>query len=93
MSRARVRVHDSWRHLVEREVAKPYFADLKRFLRSEEHGAKEVFPPRHTVFGALDACPLQDVRVVEAVLGRFQAWVLDLMAWLAYVQLHAIQRP
>ena len=61
-------MHDSWRHLVEREVAKPYFADLKRFLRSEEHGAKEVFPPRHTVFGALDACPLQDVRVV--ILGQ-----------------------
>ena len=68
-SRARVRVHDSWRHLVEREVAKPYFADLKRFLLTEEkNGAKEIFPPRSRVFGALDACPLADVRVV--ILGQ-----------------------
>lgn len=65
---ASVRVGESWRGVVEREVAQPYFAALRSFLAQEEAAGAEIFPPRPQVLRALDMCPLDQVRVV--VLGQ-----------------------
>jgi hypothetical protein len=65
---AAVRVGESWRGVVEREIAQPYFAALRSFLAQEEAEGAELFPPRPQVLRALDMCPLDQVRVV--VMGQ-----------------------
>jgi uracil-DNA glycosylase len=52
-----------WREALSAETAKPYFADLGRFVAAER-AARQVFPPEEEVFAALAATAPADVRVV-----------------------------
>jgi uracil-DNA glycosylase len=52
-----------WREALSAETAKPYFADLGRFVAAER-AAHQVFPPEEEVFAALAATAPADVRVV-----------------------------
>mmetsp|Transcript_16041 Transcript_16041/g.46393 ORF Transcript_16041/g.46393 Transcript_16041/m.46393 type:complete len:283 (-) Transcript_16041:16-864(-) len=56
-----------WRESLEKEFAKPYFADVAVFVAAEraEH---VVHPPAEKVFAALNETPLSQVRVV--ILGQ-----------------------
>jgi uracil-DNA glycosylase len=45
------------------ELAKPYFAELSRFV-GDERRAHTVFPPRDEVFSALELTPYEDVNVL-----------------------------
>lgn len=56
-----------WRAALEAEVAKPYFAELARFVTAER-AKKTIFPPERDVFSAFNFTPLPDVRVV--ILGQ-----------------------
>jgi uracil-DNA glycosylase len=61
-------IHDNhWRHVLLPEVKKPYFGTLEKSVLAE-YGTKKVFPPRDSLFAALNATPLQTVRVV--ILGQ-----------------------
>jgi uracil DNA glycosylase len=43
-------VEDSWRQLLRPELAKPSFAELEAFVRSQWAGSHMVFPPKDCVF-------------------------------------------
>lgn len=62
-----VRLDPTWKEQLKDEFAKPYFADLRTFVRNayEKHS---VYPPPHDIFHALDACPFDKVEVV--ILGQ-----------------------
>ena len=62
-----VRIDDSWRRRLAGEFAKPYFAELRGFVRGE-YAAQKVFPPAARIFRAFDECPFDHVKVV--ILGQ-----------------------
>ena len=58
-----VRIHDSWRQVLQPEFDKPYFELLTSFIR-HEYQTKTCFPPAGQIFNAFDVCPFDQVRVV-----------------------------
>ena len=44
------------------------FANLQQFLRAEQQGGQQIFPPKEQIFAALNATPPASVRVV--ILGQ-----------------------
>ncbi|WP_223477213.1 uracil-DNA glycosylase [Oricola indica] len=63
-----VKLHESWLTPLQGEFDSPYMAALKQFLVAEKQAGKHIFPPGAEWFHALDATPLDDVRVV--ILGQ-----------------------
>ena len=63
-----VTLHDSWKAPLQAEFDAPYMAALKDFLVSERDKGKRIFPKGSEWFHALDATPLEHVRVV--ILGQ-----------------------
>jgi uracil-DNA glycosylase len=57
-----------WRTLLDDAFRQPYLSELSVFLRSETAAGKEIFPPEHEYFAALNATPPCAVKVV--VLGQ-----------------------
>ena len=60
----RIRLHPSWKSVLEQDLRSGYMARLRTFLLSEIHSGKKIYPPMREVFSALDHCPLDQVRVV-----------------------------
>jgi uracil-DNA glycosylase len=60
-------VEPSWKELLGDEFKKPYFKDLERYLQTEWN-AHMVFPPKDSIFRAMNSCPVDKVRVV--ILGQ-----------------------
>ncbi len=63
-----VTLHESWKAPLAREFDAPYMAALKEFLVAEKASGKRIFPKGSEWFHALDATPLERVRVV--ILGQ-----------------------
>jgi uracil-DNA glycosylase len=63
-----VTLHESWKAPLAREFDAPYMAALKEFLVAEKARGKRIFPKGSEWFHALDATPLERVRVV--ILGQ-----------------------
>ena len=63
-----VKLHESWLRHLQGEFEKPYMQALKAFLEAERATAKQIFPKGSEWFHALDATPLDRVRVV--ILGQ-----------------------
>ncbi|WP_425419093.1 uracil-DNA glycosylase [Oricola indica] len=63
-----VKLHESWLTPLQGEFDSPYMTALKQFLVEEKQAGKHIFPPGGEWFHALDATPLDDVRVV--ILGQ-----------------------
>lgn len=63
-----IKLHESWLAPLQGEFDSPYMAELKRFLVAEKAAGKRIFPPGGEWFHALDATPLDRVRVV--ILGQ-----------------------
>jgi uracil-DNA glycosylase len=61
-------IEESWRSLLGEEMSKKYFTELESFVRSEWTTGKLVFPPKDSIFRALNTCPVDKVRVV--ILGQ-----------------------
>ena len=62
-----VKIHPSWRTLLQSEFDQPYFADLARFVRSA-YSSGPVYPPPKLIFAAFDRTPADSVKVV--ILGQ-----------------------
>lgn len=58
----------SWKPFLDPEFEKPYMQALKQFLRNEKDQHKVIFPPSSDWFHALEATPLDQVKVV--ILGQ-----------------------
>ena len=56
-----------WNPVLSAELAKPYWAELQRFVASER-ASHAVYPPKEEVFAALHLTPYADTRVV--ILGQ-----------------------
>ncbi len=63
-----VNLHESWLKPLGQEFDAPYMAALKSFLVAERDAGKRIFPKGNEWFHALDATPLDQVRVV--ILGQ-----------------------
>jgi uracil-DNA glycosylase len=63
-----IALHESWRNALQAEFAAPYMTALKAFLLAERAAGKRIFPKGSEWFCALDATPLDKVRVV--ILGQ-----------------------
>ena len=63
-----VRLEASWKAALSEELADPYIADLRTFLKSEINSGKQIFPKGSEYFSALDLTPLDKVKVV--ILGQ-----------------------
>ncbi len=59
-----IKLEASWKAALREEFAKPYMRELRAFLRAEKAGGKEIYPPGPLIFNALDATPLEAVKVV-----------------------------
>lgn len=62
-----VRIHESWKRLLENEFAKDYFQNLCAFVRNQ-YLVETVYPPPKWVFRAFNECPLDELKVV--ILGQ-----------------------
>ncbi len=63
-----VKLHASWLDKLRGEFEKPYMIALKAFLATEREAGKVIYPRASEWFHALDATPLDKVRVV--ILGQ-----------------------
>jgi uracil-DNA glycosylase len=61
-------LHESWRLPLRSEFEAPYMTTLKSFLVAEREAGKIIYPRASLWFHALDATPLDQVRVV--ILGQ-----------------------
>ncbi len=63
-----VKLHESWFQPLQKEFEAPYMVALKSFLVTEREAGKTIYPRPSEWFHALDATPLDQVRVV--ILGQ-----------------------
>jgi uracil-DNA glycosylase len=63
-----VMLHESWLAQLQSEFDAPYMAALKQFIETERAAGKRIFPKGSEWFYALNATPLDKVRVV--ILGQ-----------------------
>lgn len=58
-----VKIHTSWKGLLQEEFVKPYFKDLTAFLKQEKL-SNIIYPPESKIFNAFERCTCEKVRVV-----------------------------
>jgi uracil-DNA glycosylase len=63
-----IKLHESWLARLQTEFDAPYMKTLKAFLEAERAAGKTIYPKANLWFHALDATPLDQVRVV--ILGQ-----------------------
>ncbi|MEM0900534.1 MAG: uracil-DNA glycosylase [Pseudomonadota bacterium] len=64
----KIKLHPTWLNPLGEEFDAPYMQVLKQFLQAERQAGKQIFPPASQWFAALDATPLDQVKVV--ILGQ-----------------------
>lgn len=57
-------INDSWKPFFAQESAKPYFADIKKFLLQEEESGHIVYPNQSDIFNAFNLTPFDQIKVV-----------------------------
>ena len=62
-----VRIHPSWKALLQGEFEQDYFARLVAFVK-QAYATQMVYPPAKYIFNAFDLCPFDEVKVV--ILGQ-----------------------
>lgn len=60
----RVNLHASWQALLKDQFELTYMQSLRQFLLEEKRLGKQIYPPGNRIFAALDAVPVDKVRVV-----------------------------
>ena len=60
----RVRLEPSWKAALAGEFASGYMTRLRSFLVAEKQAGKTIYPQGEHIFAALDATPLESVKVV-----------------------------
>jgi uracil-DNA glycosylase len=63
-----IQIEVSWKDKLKREFEKPYFGDIKAFLKREKAAGKTIFPPGPMMFNAFNLTPFDAVKVV--ILGQ-----------------------
>lgn len=63
-----IKLNPSWLNVLNQEFEKPYFSEIKDFLKSEIESGKTIYPHPKNIFHAFDMVDFQDVKVV--ILGQ-----------------------
>ena len=63
-----VRLHPSWKAVLDGEFDKDYMRSLKSFLLQRKQAGHVIYPPGSLIFNALDQTPFDQVKVV--ILGQ-----------------------
>lgn len=63
-----VAIEESWKQALLPEFSKPYFSQLRAFLKQEKASGATVYPPGKLIFNAFDSTPFDAVKVV--ILGQ-----------------------
>ncbi|MVO08424.1 uracil-DNA glycosylase [Flavobacterium sp. TP390] len=58
-----VKIHDSWKNVLQNEFEKEYFDALIAFVK-EEYQSHTCYPPGNQIFAAFDTCHFEDVKIV-----------------------------
>jgi len=61
---AEVKIHDSWKAVLEEEFKQPYFISIKEALLEDKSSGIKVYPPGSLIFNAFDTTPFDKVKVV-----------------------------
>lgn len=64
MADKEVQIEDSWKEVLNEEFTKPYFVELRKFIKEEIQSGKTIYPPGPLIFNAFDKTPFQRVKVV-----------------------------
>ena len=67
-SRIDPKLEPSWKAHLAEEFRKPYFVELKRFLKEEKRNGSVIYPPGPLIFNAFNKTPFDTVKVV--ILGQ-----------------------
>ncbi len=62
-----VKIHPSWKAVLQNEFEKPYFEKLINFVK-QEYASKKIYPEPKNIFRAFELCPFDQVKVV--ILGQ-----------------------
>lgn len=68
MSEKDVQIEASWKKVLQDEFEQPYFDNIKRFIRSEIHAGKTIYPAGPQIFNAFQKTPFDHVKVI--ILGQ-----------------------
>lgn len=60
-------IHNSWQEILQSEFEKPYYQELREFLK-KEYATQKIHPDMDHIFEALELTPYEDVKVV--ILGQ-----------------------
>jgi len=60
-------IHNSWQEILADEFQKPYYQELRQFLKNEYH-TQQIHPDMYHIFEALEKTPYEEVKVV--ILGQ-----------------------
>ena len=60
-------IQNDWLEPLKPEFAKPYYAELFKFVKNE-YSTRQIFPPADDIFNAFHLTPLHEVKVV--ILGQ-----------------------
>lgn len=63
-----IQLESSWKNLLEEEFEKPYFREIKSFLKTEIEAGKTIYPHPKNIFTAFESTPLNNLKVV--ILGQ-----------------------
>lgn len=58
-----VSIESTWKERLAAEFQKPYFEDLKMFVKSE-YDSVTCYPPEENIFSAFNSCSWKDLKVV-----------------------------
>ncbi len=58
-----VRLGNDWDNILADEFSKPYYLELREFLK-KEYSTRRIYPDMHDIFNALKASSFEDTRVV-----------------------------
>ncbi|MEO7427347.1 MAG: uracil-DNA glycosylase [Fibrobacteria bacterium] len=67
-SRTDPKIDPSWKDRLAGEFRKPYFAELKKFLKAEKSDGAVIYPPGPLIFNAFNKTPFDAVKLV--ILGQ-----------------------
>ncbi|HRF76237.1 MAG TPA: uracil-DNA glycosylase [Chitinophagales bacterium] len=59
-----IKIEDSWKEVLMDEFDKPYFKEIRQYLKSEKASRKVIYPPGPLIFNAFNTTPFHKVKVV-----------------------------
>jgi len=64
MSSSNIQLEAAWKEQLKDEFEKPYFSELRNFLKQEKQAGKTIYPAGQNIFNAFNSTPFEKVKVV-----------------------------